>query len=188
MPEYYKGKHKFEHWYLDRQVYFITAKTRSGFPAFSSEEAKSIFWDRFDKYTGQHDFIPFVTSLLSNHYHTIGFLRVGRELGPMMRKLHGSVAKLVNDLLPERRKEFWRGDGVGQGYFDGCIRNEKQCRNAYRYTLTQGARHGLVRNGCDYLHTRVNVDIDRAVKRAFELDAFLTGGSLSETRTSKSLK
>ena len=26
----------------------------------------------------------------------------------MMQKIHGSVAKLVNDLLPERRVPFWR--------------------------------------------------------------------------------
>jgi len=25
----------------------------------------------------------------------------------MMRKIHGSVAKLVNDILPERHKPFW---------------------------------------------------------------------------------
>ena len=43
----------------------------------------------------------------------------------MMQRLHGSVAKLVNDLLPQRLTPFWR-DAEGKGYFDGCIRDEKQ--------------------------------------------------------------
>jgi hypothetical protein len=99
--EQFDGRHRFEHWYCDNQVYFITARCRDRYPAFRSEEAKAIFWDRFDYYS----------------------------------KLHGSVAKLVNDLLPERRVPFWRDDS-GKDYFDGCIRDELQCRRAYRYTYT----------------------------------------------------
>ncbi|RYG69514.1 hypothetical protein EON77_14640, partial [bacterium] len=103
----YQGRHRFEHWYRDNQIYFLTARCRDRFPAFRSEDAKSVFWDRFDHYTAMHGFTPIVTSLLDNHYHTLGYLRVGDALGEMMRKLHGSVAKLVNDTLDERRVPFW---------------------------------------------------------------------------------
>jgi hypothetical protein len=78
--EFYNGKHRFEHWYRDNSVYFLTARCRE--------------------------------------------------------KVHGSVAKLVNDLLPERRAPFW-GNDDHDNYYDGCIRNEKQYRKAYRYTLEQ---------------------------------------------------
>lgn len=71
------------------------------FPAFASKQAKTIFWDRFEHYTEVHGFVPWVTSLLDNHYHTIGYLKVGSELPKMMQKIHGSVAKLVNDHLRE---------------------------------------------------------------------------------------
>lgn len=57
----------------------------------------------------------------------------------MMRKLHGSVAKLVNDILPERRAPFWRTNGHSDD-FDGCLRDETQCRRAYRYTLLERLR------------------------------------------------
>lgn len=30
---------------------------------------------------------------MNNHYHTIGYLRMGKNLGEMMRKIHGSVAE-----------------------------------------------------------------------------------------------
>jgi hypothetical protein len=100
--EYFDGKHRLEHWYRDNQVYFITARTRNGVHAFASDEAKAIFFDRFDFYTKRYNFVPWVTSLLSNHYHTIGYLYHGDDLGPMMQKIHGSVAKLVNDTLAER--------------------------------------------------------------------------------------
>ncbi len=119
--EHYRDEHRFEHWFMDNQVYFITARCRDQYPAFAAEEAKAVFWDRFDHYTYEFGFVPWVTSLIDNHYHTIGYLKVGENLPTMMQRIHGSVAKLVNDLLPERRAEFWR-DSKGREYFDGCIR------------------------------------------------------------------
>jgi len=172
--ETFKGQHRFEHWYLDNQVYFLTARCRDRYSAFATEEAKASFWERFDHYTAKYGFVPWVTSLLDNHYHTLGYLRVGDNLGTMMRQLHGSVAKLVNDLLPDRRIPFWREAG-NQDYFDGCIRDEKQCRRTYRYTLTQAVRHGIVTDWREYPHTRAPIDVDRGVKRALELKAFLQG-------------
>src|SRR5438552_10040713 len=88
--EYFGSQHRFEHWYRDNTIYFITARCRGGFPAFATEEAKRIFWSQFDLYTVKHGFTPIVTSLLSNHYHALGYLRVGDDLPKMMRLLHGS--------------------------------------------------------------------------------------------------
>lgn len=78
---WFDGKYRFEHWYRDNQVYFITARCRDKFPAFQSEQAKLIFWDRFEHYTSMHGFSPWVTSLMSNHYHTLGYQKDGEELG-----------------------------------------------------------------------------------------------------------
>ena len=172
--EFYEGQHRFEHWYVDNQVYFLTARVRDHHPALRTENAKAIFWDRFDHYTKLYRFVPWVTSVMDNHYHSLGYLRVGDNLGPLMQRLHGSVAKLVNDLLPERVAPFW-GDVKHNDYMDGCIRDEKQGRCAYRYTLTQSVRHGIVTDHRLYAHTRVNVELDRAIKRAYELGAFLEG-------------
>lgn len=174
----YRGQHRFEHWYVDNAVYFITARCRDRFPAFASEDAKAIFWDRFDHYTAQHGFTPWVTTLLDNHYHTLGYLREGRELGQMMRKFHGSVAKLVNDLLAtsggERRVPFWT-DRKDHDYFDGCLRDEKQGRLTYRYVLMQAVRARIARSPESYPHTRANIPLDRAIRRALQLNAFLEG-------------
>src|SRR5277367_3621202 len=154
--EYHDERHRFEHWYRDNTVYFITSRCRDRYPAFQSEDAKAVFWDRFNYYTSLYCFIPWVTTLLNNHYHTLGYLKVGEQLGPMMQRIHGSVAKLVNDLLPERRLPFWRGSGR-RDYFDGCIRDETQCRRAYRYTLRQSIRAGLCRDWREYPHTHVAI-------------------------------
>jgi hypothetical protein len=169
-----KDQHRFEHWYRDNQVYFITARCWDRFPAFASDRAKAVFWDRFEFYTREAVFTPWVVSLLDNHYHLLGYCKFGEKLGPMMRKLHGSVAKLVNDLLPERRVPFW-GEPGHQDYFDGCIRSEKQCRRAYRYTLTQSVRHGICRDWRDYPHTHMRIDVEIGVRRSLELHAFLEG-------------
>jgi REP element-mobilizing transposase RayT len=172
--EHFKGRHRFEHWYIDNQVYFLTARCRDRYPAFATEQAKAIFGDRFDHYAATYGFVPWITSLLDNHYHTLGYLRVGAKLGKMMQRIHGSVAKLVNDTLPERRVPFWSEKGH-RDYFDGAIRDEKQCRRAYRYTLRQAVRHGIAADWRDYPHTRAPIDLDRGVKRALELKAFLEG-------------
>jgi hypothetical protein len=170
--EFTDGWHRFEHWYRDNTVYFITARTRDGFPAFQSEEAKQVFWDRFTQWTNYFGFVPWVTTLLFNHYHTLGFLRIGDNLGSMMQRIHGSVAKLVNDVLPERRAQFWRVENQND-YFDGCIRHDLQCRRAYRYTHLQAVRAGLVKRAEDYSHTRVDIDLEVGICRALELRAFL---------------
>src|SRR5688572_14277048 len=119
--EYYQGQHRFEHWYRDNTVYFITARCRGRFPAFEAEEAKAVFWDRLSFYAEQYGIALLIVSLLDNHYHTVCYVKVGENLGPFMRHFHGSVAKMVNDLLAERLKAFWYDRGK-QGYFDGCLR------------------------------------------------------------------
>src|SRR5688500_13639223 len=108
----FQGRHRFEHWYRDNTVYFITTSTRDHFCAFASAAAKAIFWDRFDYYCALHGFAPWVTTLLTTHYHTIGYLKSATELPQLMRKLHGSIAKLTNDVLEVRRVPFWRDRGA----------------------------------------------------------------------------
>src|SRR5438876_12184147 len=93
--EFFDGQHRFEHWYRDNTVYFITSKVRDGYHAFKTEEAKAIFWDRFNHYCAKYNFVPWVATLLVNHYHILGYLKTGENLGPFMQKFHGSVAKLV---------------------------------------------------------------------------------------------
>jgi len=56
--EYYQDHHRFEHWYRDNTVYFITARVRDQNRAFESEEAKTIFWNRFQHYTTEFGFVP----------------------------------------------------------------------------------------------------------------------------------
>jgi len=170
----WKGHLRYVHWLVDNQVYFITARVRDGFPAFAQDDAKRVFWTKFEQYAEQFGFRPWVTSLLDNHYHCLGHLKLGGHLPRFIQRLHGSVAKLLNDLLPKRIERFWR-DHAGKEYFDGCIRSEKQARLAFRYTILQSRRAGNHSDWRDYPHTRVNVDLDHAVARASELGAFLDG-------------
>ena len=168
------GAHRFEHWYASNQVYFLTARCSEKYPAFQSKEAQDIFWDRFNHFTAEAEFFPWVVSLMTNHYHVVGYCRHGQRFGRMMQRIHGSLAKLVNDLLPERRVPFWDRAGH-KDYFDGCIRDEKQCRLAYRYVLLQSVRHGICADWREYPNTRVYIELERGLRRALELHAFLEG-------------
>ena len=189
--EYRFGKHRFEHWYVDNQVYFITARCRDRFPAFASERARTIFWDRFDTYAAECEFFPWITALLDNHYHTLGYARSGQGLRHMMQRLHGSTAKLVNDILAEgaapcppwaqpllndegRLVPFWR-DGRHRDFFDGCLRNSRQCRATYRYIRSQAARHGVCADPEEYVHTRIDLPLEPALRRTIQLGALMEG-------------
>ena len=163
--EFFGDKHRFEHWYRDNTVCLITARCRGRFPAFKDELAKTIFWQKLDQYASQHGFSPWITSLLDNHYHLVGHLTQGDQLGPMMRKLHGSAAKLVNDQLPVRLLPFWY-DAGRQSYFDGCLRNETQLQRTYRYVLRQSVRHGITRDPALYAHTQAKLSLENAMSFA----------------------
>jgi REP element-mobilizing transposase RayT len=153
-------------------VYFITARCRGRFPAFASEEAKAVFWDRLTFSAEQYGIVLLIVSLLDNHYHMICYVKVGESVGPFMRHFHGAVAKLVNDLLAKRLKPFWYDSGK-QGYFDGCLRNQKQHCRAHRYTRLQSVRHRVARNWREYRHTREYVDVERAIRRALEFNSYM---------------
>jgi hypothetical protein len=172
--EHWQGRHRFEHWYRDNQVYLITARTRDGAPVFESEAAKAVFWDRLAHYTASHGFEPWVVSLLVNHYHVVGYVPVGKELKEMMRKLHGAVAKLVNDLLEVRLVPFW-GDHENRDYFDGCLRDETQLVRTYPYVLKQSMRHRVCRDHREYPHTRVYRSLEECVAFAREYRALMYG-------------
>ncbi len=46
-------------------------------------------------------------------------------------------------------------------------------RLAYRYILTQSVRHGLCANWSQYRYTHINIELERALRRALELGAFM---------------
>jgi REP element-mobilizing transposase RayT len=167
--KYFEGKHRREHWYRDNTLYFLTVRCANRFPAFATEPAKKIFSRQFDKYTAEYHFETWICTLLDNHYHAIGFLPRGADLGPLLRGIHGSTGKLVNDLLPARIVPFW------SEYFDGCLRDERQYRRAHRYTLMQSVRHGICADYRLYPHTRVNVGIERGIGLARERNGFMRG-------------
>ena len=124
--ERFADQHRFEHWYRDNQVYFITATVRDHAHAFATEEAKHVFWTQWEKYTKEFEYTSWVTSLMNNHYHDLGYNKHADNLPVMMQRIHGSVAKLTNGLLDVRIAPFWIDHGK-QNYFDGCIRDVLQC-------------------------------------------------------------
>lgn len=170
--ERHDGKHRFEHWYRDNSIYFITSKTRDAHRAFASEDAKSVFWDRLNFWSEGHGLELWCVSLLDNHYHILAYLKSGENLGPLMHRLHGSVAKLVNDLLPARHLPFWRTAG-NKDYFDGCLRDENQLRRTFRYVQNQAVRARIVKRWEDYAHTRAYITFDQAIERARQLNPYL---------------
>jgi hypothetical protein len=50
-----------------------------------------------------------------------------------------------------------------------------QAQRAYRYVQIQAVRHGIVTDYRQYAHTLMNIEMNRGIKRAVELNAFLEG-------------
>lgn len=150
----------------------ITARVRDRRHVFTTPETQDIFWTKFGQYTSAHGFHPWVTTLMSNHYHTIGYVDRADDVGEMMRKLHGSVATLVCQSLEITHKPFWLDDHH-RDYFDGCLRDETQLRRSYAYVRDQAVAAGLVRDWHAYPNTRVQLDLESAVTFANARDAWL---------------
>ncbi len=165
--EFHENQHRKEHWYRDNTLYFITTRCTDRHPAFSSPQAKAIFWRQLEKYAAQHHFDLWICTLMNNHYHVIGYLPRAPDLAPMIRKIHGSVAKLVNDLLPNRILPFW------EDYFDGCLRDESQYCRAYRYTLFQSVRAGLCLDYRIYSDTKIRIALRDGLRFAQQRQVFL---------------
>ena len=180
----YNNQHRFEHWYRDNQVYFITAKTAHFHSVFTTPKSCSLYWSAFDKACAIGLFTPWVTTLMNNHYHTLGYLKLGNNLPKMMQSLHGSLAKQINDLIQagelklprlhqqKRLRPFWGTKGK-KNYFDGCIRDETQATRAFNYTRDQAVRANLVKHWHDYPNTRLYIPLEKALPRATQLNAFL---------------
>jgi hypothetical protein len=73
--ELFDGHHRFEHWYRDNQVYFITSTVRDHFPAFATEATQRIYWQKLEQYAKEFHFAPWVVSLMSNHDHMLGHFK-----------------------------------------------------------------------------------------------------------------
>lgn len=170
--EVYGGQHRFEHWYRDNTVYLVTSRTQDGTHVFRSPEAQVIFWSALEDTSKQFGLNLWVSTLMSNHYHLVFYLRFGENLGKFVQRLHGSVAKQVNDLSPARLRPFWCWKGR-QTYFDGCLRDETQLRRTWAYVRDQSVKAGLVRLWAEYPNTRVTCDVETAVRFAHEREAFL---------------
>lgn len=172
--EWYQGAHKFEHWYVDNSVYLITSRVRDKRSVFINPDTCGIFWTKFEQYAAENTFEPWIVTLMSNHYHVVGYLEQGNRLGEMMRRFHGSVAWMVCKSLGIAHKPFWRDD-AHRDYFDGCLRDEIQLTRSYRYVQNQSQRAGIVRGNETYPNTRCYVSLDEALQRAKDRDALLKG-------------
>ena len=169
-------RHRHEHWHIDNQIYFITARCRDRRPAFATEECKQIFWRQYRLKMNAFGMTPIITSLLDNRYHFLAHLRKGDNLTPLMRGLHGSVARYINEVTPEEQqvKPLFR-EKTGKQYFDGAIRTPRQFRRCFRYIERQCIRHGVAADPDAHPHTIIDVPMDRALKRALQINAFLPG-------------
>ena len=170
------GRHRAEHWAIDNQIYFITARCRDRLPAFRAEEAKSVFWRQLHRKAEAHGFTLIIVSLMDNHYHLLGHLREGEQLHHMMHGLHGSVARYVNQItdLASQVKPMFR-ERSNRQYMDGAVRSSKQFTRCFGYIERQSVRHRICKSAEDYPHTRVFVEMERARARALEISAFLHG-------------
>jgi hypothetical protein len=69
--EWWNGRHRFEHWYRDNTVYFLTSRVSDRSPVFLVPDAAEVFWDRWDHWAAAFDVRPLVVTLMSNHYHAV---------------------------------------------------------------------------------------------------------------------
>ena len=141
--ESFKSHHRYEHWYLDNQIYFITARCRDSLPRLRERSSED---NLLGPLRSLHKTLRLCTV---DHKPTRQPLPHAR-LSPYRRKPRPDDAtparfhRKTSQRHPTTTTACHSGAKSGnRDYFDGCIRNEKQCRLAYKYTQRQSVRHGI---------------------------------------------
>ena len=142
--QYKTYSHNPPHLFLDRTSYFITGGTHKKQAFWFDDERKHILLDAIKDWFSKYKWDIEAWIIFNNHYHLIVCRYRGEDLSPIIRRIHGRSATLLNRRDGCRQRKVW------WNYWDRCIRNEKDFLAYLHYTLWNPVKHGFVSQPQDY--------------------------------------
>jgi len=169
------------HIYLDNAWYIISASTLDRVPLLRSERAKAFVRDKLNALIPEFGIALRAWVILDNHYHLLLRTRLGQELPRLLRRLHGSVSRQVNEWDGINGRQVWHN------YWDTSIRDEAGLWTRFNYVHQNPVKHGYVDSPEDwpfssyvyYLRTR-GTDWLADCWRRYPVIDFLEGDGFDE--------
>lgn len=152
--------HNPPHLYLDRTVYFITARTIKKIYYFNTSEKRQILKDKLFKVVSRSNFTLYAWVILENHYHILIKIKQGKDLSKIIQLLHGGSSFELNRLEGVGDRQIW------YNYWDRCIRNDQDFGNYCDYIHYNPVKHALCQKPEDYRFSSYN---DFVRKRYYEI-------------------
>jgi putative transposase len=147
------------HLFLDDTPYFITGAIYNKRPLLAGSEIKKqlieLLIRRFDHYGWRLD--DWV--ILDNHYHLLGYSRIGKDLDRLIRSIHSQSAGFILTQTHSAPPIWWN-------YWDYCPRNEEEYRVRQNYLLYNPVKHGYVQDLKDYPWSSFNDRLKREGREA----------------------
>ncbi|MDZ7798743.1 MAG: transposase [Patescibacteria group bacterium] len=132
------------HIYSDNSFYFLTARTLKGIYFFNTDSKKKILLNVIRKALERYNCDLYAWVILSNHYHLLLKIKLGKELSSLIKNIHANSSRILNiyQACPSR-KIWWN-------YWDKCIETPKSYYTHLNYIHHNPVKHGYTKNMKDY--------------------------------------
>jgi putative transposase len=132
------------HLYFDDQFYFLTAHTYLDQYRILGKYPKLKLLEKIRCFFKQFKFILHAWVILDNHYHLLFKTSHGRDLARLIGKIHAGYSVEMNRMENRMGRKIW------QGYWDWCIRSEKDFCVHFNYIHHNPIKHRYAQKMVDY--------------------------------------
>lgn len=143
--------HRPPHIYNDDTLYFITTSTYKNAHYLKSATHKTNLRQEMMNLAPEYGITIEAWVILNNHYHLLFHLKQAEHLALFFKRLHGRTATAFNRQDQATGRTFW------YGYWDRCIRSDRDYWTRFNYLHYNPIKHGYVQNLRDWpfssLHT-----------------------------------
>lgn len=143
------------HIYLDKTLYFITAKTFHKESFFDTPEKKIVFFECLVKAVQKFNLELIAWVLLINHYHIIVKIKIGKTLGSFINNIHSNSSRLLNKFENKMGRQIW------YQYWDRGIRSEKDFYIRLNYIHHNPVKHREVSKMEEYNWSSYNYYVEK---------------------------
>ena len=130
--------HSPPHRTVEPGTYMLTAGTYGKVRYFSESERLNVLTSKLMGYAKRYDWSLQAWSVLSNHYHFIGYSHSPENLKDFISSLHTETARYVNFLDKTTNRKVW------YQYWDSRISYQKSYYPRLKYVHNNPVHHGLV--------------------------------------------
>lgn len=127
------------HIYLEKTIYFITARTKDRYKYFADDSLKSLLRNVLLTTIQKYDVVLDAWVILANHYHLLVDIKNKKQFIQFIKAFHGKSAIELN------KKENRPGRKIWVNYWDHCIKNDMDFYKHLNYIHHNCVKHGYTK-------------------------------------------